>query len=82
MRLGGPVGFATVSADGWRKKVSKILATLTGSALHREGYFELPIVVFIVCACFWRTVRMKSLTMFSGDLHFLHYYKSNLAHLL
>ena len=28
------------------------------------------------------TVRMKSLTMFSGALHLLHHYKSNLAHLL
>ena len=28
------------------------------------------------------TVRMKSLTMFSGALHLLYHYKSNLAHLL
>ena len=28
------------------------------------------------------TVWMKSLTMFSGALHLLHHYKSNLAHLL
>ena len=31
---------------------------------------------------FGHTVRMKSLTMFSGALHLLHHYKSNLAHLL
>ena len=28
------------------------------------------------------TVRMKSLTIFSGELHLLHHFKSDFAHLL
>ena len=30
----------------------------------------------------YSTVQIKGLTMFSGALHLLHHFKSNLAHLL
>ena len=50
--------------------------------LHRAWYLCMSVTVSVRCRFILRcTVWMKIMTMFSGDLHPLHHYKINLAHL-
>ena len=49
---------------------------------NKFGYFLVRVCNDLAQPKMSPTVRMKSLTIFSGVLHILHHYKSNLAHLL